>query len=194
LAAAAIAIDMLCAQFFHDVGLGGDVKRLIRLSEVFGWGGSVGLIVLTAAVLDERTWRVALRLAAGAWGAGLLADGVKLLIARTRPSAANLQAPVAETFVAWLPLAARDSLGHGYGHALQSIPSAHTATAAGLAVGLAALYPRGRWLFAAFAVLAGLQRLDAQAHFLSDVLLGGALGCLVGAALAWRLDAARPDR
>ena len=51
-----------------------------------------------------------------------------------------------------------------------------------LAVALAALYPRGRWLFASFAALACFQRLEAQAHFASDVLAGAALGCLVGAA------------
>jgi membrane-associated phospholipid phosphatase len=92
---------------------------------------------------------------------------------------------VQSTFIACLPQWNRDSLGRGYGYALQSLPSAHAATAVGLALALAALYPRGRWLFASFAVLAGLQRIEAQAHFASDVLAGAAVGCMVGAAWQW---------
>ena len=38
------------------------------------------------------------------------------------------------------------------------------------------------WLFAAFAALACFQRMEAQAHFASDVLAGAAIGCLVGGA------------
>ena len=53
--------------------------------------------------------------------------------------------------------------------------------AAGLAAALGVLYPRGRWLFACFALLAMLQRIDAQAHFCSDVLAGAAIGCCVAA-------------
>ena len=56
-------------------------------------------------------------------------------------------------------------------------PSAHAATAVGLAIALGVLYPRGRWLFIAFAFLAGLQRIEAQAHFASDVLAGAAVAC-----------------
>ena len=54
----------------------------------------------------------------------------------------------------------------------------------GLAIALAAIYPRGRWLFAAFALLACLQRIHALAHFPSDILAGAAIGCLVGALCA----------
>lgn len=184
LAAAAVFLDLPLANYLHDHGLPEPLRRPVRLAEIFGWGGSVALLILTAAVLDRRSWRIVPRLAMGALGAGLLADGVKFLVARLRPAAADLSGNVQDTFVAWLPLLNGHSLERPYGHALQSIPSAHAATAAGLAVGLAALYPRGRWLFVAFAVLACLQRMDAQAHFASDVLAGAALGCFVGALLA----------
>ena len=59
-------------------------------------------------------------------------------------------------------------------------PSGHAATAAALAVALTALYPRGRWLFAGFAVLAAAQRIDVTAHYPSDVLAGAAVACAVG--------------
>jgi len=48
-----------------------------------------------------------------------------------------------------------------------------------LAVGLAWLFPRWRWLFAAMAVLVGCQRIQAGAHYPSDVLCGAALGYAV---------------
>jgi membrane-associated phospholipid phosphatase len=192
LAAAALQVDLPIAQFVKDHGLPGDLKRLVRLAEVFGWGGTVALIIATAAALDPRGWRVIPRLATATYGAGLVACGLKLLVARLRPRVAELSGTVSDTFVAWLPLAHRDSLGREYGYGLQSFPSGHAATAVGLAVALATLYPRGRWLFATFALLAGLQRIDAEAHFCSDVLAGAAIGCLVAA--AWRLEKPLADR
>jgi len=174
LAIAALFADMAIARFVNEHGLPGELKRLVRLSETFGWGGTVALIILTAAVLDPRGWRVIPPLAVSAFGAGGLADGIKLFVSRWRPSSANLSNHFSDTFI------------HGSstvrGYAVQSFPSSHAATAAGLAAALALLYPRGRWLFAAFAVLAGLQRIEAQAHFASDVLAGAAIGCLVAAA------------
>jgi membrane-associated phospholipid phosphatase len=177
LALTALAVDLALARWFSDRLLPGELRRLVRLSEAFAWGGTAALIVLAAALLDPRGWRVVPRLAIGAFGAGLLADVVKLFVARMRPTVANLNGQAVDTFVAWLPALHADS----HGHKLQSFPSAHTATAVGLAIALAALYPRGRWLFAGLAVLAGIQRLEAQAHFLSDVLAGAAIGCLLAA-------------
>jgi membrane-associated phospholipid phosphatase len=72
---------------------------------------------------------------------------------------------------------------------VQSFPSAHSATAVGLAIGLSWLYPRGRWLFAAFAGLAILQRLDADAHYCSDVLAGGGVAFVVAAICSYSLRA-----
>jgi membrane-associated phospholipid phosphatase len=181
LAAAALWVDLALAAYIERNPFSGELRRLIRLGEVFGWGGTVALIILTAAALDRRGWRVAPRLAFFSLGAGLLADGVKLLIGRWRPSAAPAGGDAMDTFVAWLPAFRADNLELRYGHALQSFPSGHAAAAAGLAIGLSMLYPRGRWLFALFAVLAALQRVEARAHFASDVLAGAALACVVAA-------------
>jgi membrane-associated phospholipid phosphatase len=175
LAALALVVDVSVASFVKLGKVPGDIKSLVRLSEAFAYGGTVGLIILLAAVLDPRGWRVVPRLAITAFGAGLVADGVKLLVARERPSMVDESAQVLDTFVGWLPLVQGN-------HRLQSFPSGHTATAVGLAVALAALYPRGWWLFAAFAALSGFQRIESESHFLSDVLVGAAIGCLVGAA------------
>jgi membrane-associated phospholipid phosphatase len=181
LSAAALSIDLNLAQFVRQHALPGELRRLVRLSEVFAWGGTVALIIAIAAVLDSRRWRVVLPLAVPAFGAGLMADGIKLCIARMRPIAATQIETVQATFIGWLPSLHRDA-SQPHGHAIESFPSAHSATAVGLAIALSALYPRGRWLFALFALLAMAQRIEAQAHYLSDVFAGAALGCLVGAA------------
>jgi membrane-associated phospholipid phosphatase len=179
--AAVMPADYIIAEFLREHRVPGDLARSVRLAEAFAWGGTVALIILTAGALDPRRWRVVPPLAISAFGAGLIADGLKLVIARLRPELAY-SSGASETFLSWLPLFHREALGQPYGHALQSFPSGHAATAAGLAVALAALYPRGRWLFAAFAALACFQRMEAQAHFASDVLAGAAVGCLVGGA------------
>src|SRR5438132_3189262 len=41
LSGAALAIDLPVAQYVKSHGLRGELSRLIRLSEVFGWGGTV---------------------------------------------------------------------------------------------------------------------------------------------------------
>jgi len=189
LAAAALLVDVPIARAMRASGLSGELGHLLSLSEGFGWGGSVALIILSAAVLDPRGWRVVPRLAIGAFGAGLFADAVKLVIARARPMRANLDGSAIDTFVGWFPAWRNGALDLAHNDKLQSFPSGHAATAAGLAVALAVLYPRGRWLFAALAILAALQRVEVQSHFLSDVLAGAALGCLVGAVCQadWRL-------
>jgi membrane-associated phospholipid phosphatase len=81
---------------------------------------------------------------------------------------------VGSSFGPWLPLG---SLGSPN----QSFPSAHTATAMGLAIALMVVYPRARWLFCLAPVLVAYQRMDSGAHFLSDVLCGAAVGCIVAA-------------
>ena len=177
LAAAALAADMPLARALAAANIPYDLRHLVRLGEVFGWGGAVGLIIVTTAVLDDRGWRVIPRLVVSAYGSGLFADGIKLLVGRQRPVITDLDIPVAQTFLGWRPVLANLANDEG----VQSFPSGHAATATGLAVALAILYPRGRWLFAALAVLAAFQRLEVEAHYLSDVLAGASVGCLVGA-------------
>jgi membrane-associated phospholipid phosphatase len=177
----ALPFDRSVAIWFADYRLPGEFVHLLRLAEIFGWGGGAAMIILTAARLDLRGWQVGLPLAIHSLGAGLTADAIKLLIARSRPMATEHAATVSETFVAALPLLNADELKGGYGHHVQSFPSAHAATAAGLAIALSAFYPRGRWLFAIFALLAMLQRVEAHAHYISDVLAGAAVAFFVAA-------------
>jgi membrane-associated phospholipid phosphatase len=118
---------------------------------------------LVIFLLDtSRRWALP-RVLACALFSGLVADVVKMLIARARPSDFDFSGGAWTTFGAWFPLASAGSAG-------QSFPSAHTATAVGFALGFSWLYPNGRRLFPLVAALVACQRIEASAHFLSDVL------------------------
>jgi membrane-associated phospholipid phosphatase len=172
LSGAALRVDMPLARLQDSIDAPGDLSRLIVLSEAFAYGGTVILIVLAAVTLDPRGWRVAPRLLLLAYGSGVIANTGKLLLVRTRPREADLDGSVLDTFGGWLPpLTGNEDM--------QSFPSGHTATAVGLAIALTMLYPRGWWLFGMLALLAATQRIDSQAHYLSDVLAGAAIGFLV---------------
>lgn len=174
-AVAALAIDAPLARLSHDHGAIDWLGGIVRCAEMFGHGTSVAFIALTIWLLDPARRPALPRVLIMSWGAGLAANLVKLLfVARARPYLWLTWGTdrIADSFGPWLPLARYPSNEQGF-------PSAHSATAVGLALALAWLYPRGRWLFATFAVLVGLQRITGDAHFLSDVLAGAALGWLV---------------
>jgi membrane-associated phospholipid phosphatase len=194
LSIAALWIDLPVARYVHAHPLHGELLHLMELAEVFGWGGSVLLIIATTATLDGRGWPLFALLAVPSIGAGLAADAIKLFVARLRPSAALQLDSAQVTFLGWLPVLNHEALGRPWNRSVQSFPSAHSATAVGLALALTAIYPRGKWWFALFASLAMFQRMQAQAHFCSDVLAGAAVGCMTAA--IWKsinrpLDASR---
>jgi membrane-associated phospholipid phosphatase len=177
----ALAVDLPIAWSLR-AGFPGNLGKLINLAEVFGHGLGVACLLLTAYVLDVQQRGRLVRVLTCAFGAGLLSDLLKLCVRRLRPRAVNWDQihGVGETFVGWCPWATADQLGQTMSQSdLQSFPSAHVATAVGLAIGLGWLYPRGRWLFAGYAVLVAVQRLQTSSHFLSDTLGGAAVACLV---------------
>jgi len=182
-AAAAIWIDMPLARWIHAGHFPGDLKHVITFSEAFAHGSGVALIVLAAMAVDPRRWRVLPRLLLGAFGAGLTADLLKPVLGRTRPEKFDVDLTVWESFLG--PFAWRDaeSWRDAFSRDVQSFPSGHAATAAGLACALSRLYPRGSWFFAVMTILACFQRVESSAHYLSDVLAGAAVGVLVNAAL-----------
>ena len=169
---AALAVDLPLARRAREHAWPKAVTEQLQRAEVFGYGITVGVILLVVVVLDPEKRSIMPRVALMVFGAGLAADGVKLLMARIRPRDFEFQGNVWQTFDRWLPFGAGGSKFH-------SFPSGHTATAVGLAVALSALYPRGRWLFGLFAVLAGCQRIVSGAHYPSDVCLAAALGWFV---------------
>jgi len=141
------------------------VFTMIIHSEVFGDGCGVLFFFAAVWLLDPARRRCLPRLIACAYGSGLMVNVVKLLVARPRPFywLEHQGGRGLPSFSQWLPLGSN-------GTAWQSFPSGHTATAVGLALGLAALYPRGRVLFLTLAVLVGCQRVVNDMHYASDVL------------------------
>jgi membrane-associated phospholipid phosphatase len=150
------------------------LDNLVRLSEVFSHGIGAFVILVMIGVLDPRHRRELLRIGIASLGAGLVANLGKLFVARTRPYHFDREGDGWATFAGWFP--GLENSSH-----VQSFPSAHAATAIGLAMGLSWLYPHGKWLFYAFALLAASQRIVSRNHWLSDTLWGLAIGYL----LAW---------
>jgi membrane-associated phospholipid phosphatase len=173
LGVAALAVDVPLAAWARGNNCPDFIEKISGLSEVFGHGLGIVLIVIVIAVLDPWHRYAIPRIMGASLGAGLAANVVKLLVGRTRPNHCDFAMVDRglETFASWLPFARNPSWE-------QSFPSSHMATAAGLAIVLAAFYPRGRWLFPAIAALAGLQRVLHQSHFASDVFWGAAVGCI----------------
>lgn len=64
-----------------------------------------------------------------------------------------------------------------------SFPSGHATTAMAVAVALALLFPRARWIFLCLGFWVAMSRVFVRAHYPSDVLAG----CLLGALAAWLL-------
>ncbi|HEV3004194.1 MAG TPA: phosphatase PAP2 family protein [Pirellulales bacterium] len=158
------------AKFFQK--LVDSAREALEMSETFGHGVGVAMLVLAVYVLDRRRRWAIPRLLLLTYGAGLAANLAKMVIARTRPSGFDLNAgDVWQTFEAWFRFGAGGSLH-------QSFPSAHTTTAVVFAVLLSCLYPHARRLFVALAVLVAAQRLQCGAHYLSDICSGAAIGWL----------------
>jgi len=180
-AIAAFSVDFSVAQWFRECHRLKNLRYLRDLAsicEIFGRAECALLVAILMWRLDRsRLWAVP-GVVATALLSGLAADGVKMLIARARPHSFDFLGSVWNSFGPWLPLGS-------LGSASQSFPSAHTATAVGLAISLICIYPAARGLFCVLPLLVAFQRVDSGAHFLSDALCGAAVGCLV-ATLAMR--------
>lgn len=185
-AVAALPIDVPLGQWCLDTfsaskgsrGQGGNpwwldfAAQVLRFSELFGHGVGVALTVCLIFFLDPTRRWVIPRLLTLSVVSGLTADVLKVLVSRTRPYAFAFDGSVWQTFGEWFPLGKSTA-------AIQSIPSGHTGLAVGLAIALLWIYPRGRWLFLVLAALVACQRVQAGAHWLSDVFSSAVVGCLV---------------
>lgn len=173
-----LAIDVPIAAYAKDGKHPRWFAELLENVETFGHGIGATMIVIGVLTLDTKIRRCPLPLLAGSLGAGLMAGVVKVMVIRYRPRGLTVfPDTVWATFGGWW--------SGSKGNDLQSFPSAHTATAVGLAVMLSAYYPRGRWYFTMLAVLVGMQRVQVSAHYPSDVFAGAIVGWCV-ATLALR--------
>lgn len=110
---------------------------------------------------------------ASAAGAGLLAEGLKLVIRRGRPPDAPPDA------YAWVPFAQGPFDSSELG-----IPSSHAAVAFGAAFALTRLHPRTGWVLLPLAVGCAMTRAWTGQHYLSDLAGGALVGWIVPAAIS----------
>lgn len=169
---AALAIDLPVASWFREEPLPRELTRFLNMLENVGNGLGVLLFALAVWFLDPRRRRVLPTLLCCSWGAGLAANVVKLLLARYRPLADFTPSSVWDTFQGFLPPL-------GTVTELQSFPSAHSATAVGLAIILVRLYRRGWPLFVLLGAGVCFQRITWGAHYPSDVLFAAAIGWFI---------------
>lgn len=179
LGSASFAIDMQVIRWVRHAQWHRWLIDLIQNAEPFGHAAGVALVIITTVVLDCRGCRLLGPLLITAYGGGMWANLVKLLLSRTRPRGlTDFDISVWETF--------GDVLGGiGTGKS-QSFPSAHTATAVALATILSAIYPRGRSWFYFLATLVAIQRIVSMSHYPSDVWFGAAVGwCWGNMCMKW---------
>ncbi|UUO09125.1 phosphatase PAP2 family protein [Blastopirellula sp. J2-11] len=185
----ALPIDHAVSANFVEPGdlawkIEGDLRTLFLLSEAFAHGTGVLVIVIAMAVLDRRHRNLFYVPLLTALGGGMMANILKVsLLARIRPHAFDFTKSNWESFYAALPLFNSAAWPHLGQHDYQGCPSAHSATAAALAVALTSIYPHGRWLFVGLSLLAGFQRVLVGAHFPSDVIWGWSVGTAFAAVI-----------
>ena len=172
----ALSIDMPTARYFFREPLPGEVGRVLKRIEPFGHAYGVAMILITMVSLDPKGLRRAPRLLVCSLGAGIAADVIKVLVLRVRPYAYLEGRMSGSTFHGSILNFTQDGFFRAFETELHSCPSAHTATAVGLAIVLSHYYPRGAKWFATLAALVALNRVHGTAHYISDVCWGAAVG------------------
>ena len=169
----ALPHDITIAHFFQQETLPRAIKDVLDRAETFAHGIGIAAILIVLFVVDtSKRWAFP-RVILSTISAGIAANCIKLLIGRLRPHSADLTAQITDTFTGLFPL-------FSVGSSHRGCPSAHTTVVFAFAVGLCWLYPRGRYLFIALAILAATQRITSGAHFFSDVCWGASLGYFIG--------------
>ena len=173
--------DAVVAQWCRNEKLPGELRAIVRLAETFAHGYGIAAIIITLLLIDPLRRRDTIWTAIGTAFGGIMANVIKLNVARLRPHTIDPLTSQDWT-IGWQGMFPWLQGWEGWiDRSLQAFPSGHTATAAAFATCLSVTYPQARWWFALLAALAGLQRIDAGAHFPSDVLAGAALGIACGA-------------
>jgi len=172
---AVLVLDVPVADYFATHSIPDSVNELRTVAELFGHGLGVVIVIVVLAALDPVHRWIIPRLAFAAWGGGMAANLIKLCVTRPRPYWFDTTGLT----TSWSSFGdVIDGLADG--SALQSFPSAHVATAAGLAVVLSRLYPHARGLFVTLVVAVAIQRTSGQAHFVSDCFAGALVGWSAG--------------
>ena len=134
------------------------------------WGGSLPPFEHWTARMRDAA-RIPAFLFAAIAASGITVDVLKVIVGRPRP---KLLFSGGDYEFSWIGLSADH----------WSFPSGHAATAAALAAALYYLWPQPVLVYVVGAVLVAASRVVMDAHYLSDVIMGGFIGVLVTRALA----------
>ncbi len=182
---AVLPYDFVLADPHLFESLPGDLTRVVGLSEIFSHGYGVMLVAVGIWLLADHQRRFIPRILTCAFWPAIGVLLMKFLIGRNRPIRyfddqcnASFPASILDTWLGWMP---NDRFNVIY--ASESFPSAHAATGWGLAIGLAWVFPKARWLFFGVALMGSIQRVTSFAHWPSDVCFGAAIAFLMAGAL-----------
>lgn len=178
-----LPFDLALVRWNAEHPLPGDIRALFARAEIFGHGYGLAGIAITIYLLDPARRGYLPQLVISFISGGMVANLIKVQFWRTRPYHYDL-ASNASTFVGSIWTSWDWSAQILRSHDIQSFPSAHTAGAVAAAYVLSRLYPAGTVWFYLLTVLCAMNRIDGNAHFLSDVCWGAALGYAMATLIA----------
>jgi membrane-associated phospholipid phosphatase len=172
------AIDPAIARGLHNAASAGTLntdRQLDRFGDATGTVPIIGGIALTGLITKNRAMtRAALHAAESVLLAGLVVQGSKYVVGRTRP-------------VGDPDLDGSDF--HSFGAATPAFPSGHAADAFALATSLSDAVGRKWATVGVYALATGTAwaRLSEEQHWLSDVVAGAAVGIVSAKFVSGRL-------
>jgi membrane-associated phospholipid phosphatase len=172
--AALFWLDASLTTWIHDIGLDDLLRRHPRFTiapRVLGHFAFAAAAALTLTLLHPLRAQAGAILLGACFCAGIACWFMKWATGRPRPD--HLRGMAAMTFHPF-----PQGLSGLLSQRAVSMPSGDTALAFALAAALAWALPRGGWWFFAGASLVGIGRVLFNAHHLSDVLAGAAVGIL----------------
>lgn len=169
--------DVWLAKFFMSDPFPGELRSLIHKTEFFGHAYGILGIAFTIYLLCEGRRRELPRLLCTALVAGLVCDVVKVIFHRVRPCDFSFAA--GESTFKGISFLHAETFGQLFDSSLHSFPSAHTGVAVAFAMTLGVMFPKAAKWFLVLAAMCAVSRFDGGAHFVSDTLIGGAIGYVV---------------
>jgi len=177
----ALFLDIPLSTYAHETGLAGRLKDHSYVAYVIRLPGNFLFTVVMSAALLIAAWRAGIRRGPRLWEspaivflAGILSslNGLlKMFVGRIRPYHG-------------VPPFELHPFRYGLvnAEASFSFPSGDATLAFAMAVSLGMVLPRLRPLWWTLAVIVGLERIAANAHYPSDVVAGAALGTAMAVA------------